>query len=147
MNQKLKIFVIMFIICFCGFSQLYSQEQTAYQKKLIEIKRSFLKECLIASYGQENWSEKLETGLNNYSEKELNESLPMLKIGLAGLPKETAVKIVNKFIDDVANAKKIKSTDATKKEFDDAREKKINEFVSELKEMKKLLIEMGIEGY
>jgi len=144
MKRNLKIGVIMLVTCFCGLSQLYSQEQTAYQKKLIEIKKSFVKECLIAG---NRWSEKFETELNNLSEKELNDFLPMIKMGLAGISKETAVKIINKFLADVSNAKKLKSTDVAKKEFDDGRERRINQFVDELKEMKNLLIEMDIDGY
>lgn len=144
MNQKIKAFLVIFAVCFFGLSQLYSQEQTAYHKKIFELKKSLIKECLIVS---DNWSENIETEFNNFSEKEIDEILQMIKLGFAGLQKETAVKIINKFISDVENAKKLKSTDEVRREFDDAREKRINQYVNELKEVKKLLIEMELEGY
>jgi len=142
MTQKLKIFIVMLVTFTCGLLQVFSQEQTTYQKKLIEIKKSFIKESLVAG---DRWSEKLETELNNFSEKEINELLPKIKLGLAGIPKESAVTIINKFASDVLNAKKLKSKDAAKREFDDMREQKINLYVEELKEIKELILDMGTE--
>jgi signal recognition particle GTPase len=147
MNQKLKIFVIMLIVCFCGISQLYSQEQTAYHKQLIEIKRAFTKEVLIALLGSENWTEKSETSQKNYNEKDLDEMFQDCKEALMNpnIQRETAVKIINKLVEDVSSAKKLKSTDATKKEFDDARERKINRDVEDFKGVKKMIIEMEVD--
>lgn len=142
MTQKLKIYIVMLVTFTCGLLQVFSQEQTTYQKKLIEIKKSFIKESLVAG---DRWSEKLETELNNFSEKEINELLPKIKLGLAGIPKESAVTIINKFASDVLNAKKLKSKDAAKREFDDMREQKINLYVEELKEIKELILDMGTE--
>jgi len=138
MNRKLKIFVIMLTILFGGLSQLYSQEQTAYHKQLIEIKKSLLQDLTVSEgiLTEEFWKNNKdvlnEKEADGFLEQLVEATVKELLLGVWSLEtsKKTAAKFINKFIENVLDAKKLKSTNASEKELDDAQEESINQFVT-----------------
>ncbi|MGC3977801.1 MAG: hypothetical protein QM751_05920 [Paludibacteraceae bacterium] len=106
MNHKLKTISLTLLTLLLGVSALYAQEQTSYQKKLVEIKKVFIKEIFIA---KDKWTDKMAYSLDTLSEKELNKLFPSIKLALAGISeKEDALKIINNFTSSVSEDKNIK---------------------------------------
>ena len=79
MNHKLKKISLTLFALLLGVFALTAQEQTSYQKKLVEIKKVFIKEIFIA---KDKWTDKMAYSLDTLSEKELNKLFPSIKLAL-----------------------------------------------------------------
>jgi hypothetical protein len=100
--------------------------QTVYQKKLIEIKKTYLKEALVV-FGQ--WQEEMNSEIDNFSNNDVEQFLPNIKQGFLQVEdRESVKKTINNLELSVKQANELKSSDIDEKE-----EKEINKYIEDLK--------------
>jgi len=124
MTFKKNIYVSI-LLFFLVINSINAQQQTTYQKKILEIEKKYVKKMLI---GQGKWSQRSEAELFYANAEYLN---AVLAIGLMGAP-----QYIEGFKNEMKQAEKLKTSSDFQREKEEKlkKEKKENEIKQQKKE-------------